>query len=749
MNSNMVSILQSGSNSSMTGPVGLNSFNEYSVNDLINDDNGDAFDMTFWENFENINYEADVMMSGFNASTKKHDHKIPSTAISATTIGKTSTKRTTSSIDDSERKRKRGNESKDTQTPPPPPPPLSSNRAAADKELSDEMQKFSDSLFGSDLIKTNKKIVVSGHSLIKKPTPKTIKPTDTTNNDIICIDDDEDDLVIVSESKSPAIIKDKRSISPPIIKIGPTKSLKPNIDLIITQNGKSASKSIADKLKQKLFTDYSSKDKENGLTHTITKLPEISLKETAASIEQSIIKMTLSKDQSVHTADLRNITKILSEEDHRNLRKSLSKAADDTKKSTESIKHNKHSDSKHQKTVVDDAKQNDVKSKIEPVIKLDSEPATKPDPIKAQQQTRNLLGSVPMDENENFLLDMMYKCLRGKRVRLTDSNHLNNNNNNNYTSVSRMNGTDAVKNREKENTIEMGYSDDENVIDKQPNSLLLPMAQRCLTLKRNTAKPIGTNQFAMARGYGICHVKNAVSSTRAVQQNFFERMQAQQPNGSFSSTMMAVRNGSLIRLNNTGAINTAVNVTPKPNSPGTQAQNQTNTVNACQSPTANSSIVIVNSGTTPNSTLGGQSYTIFRRPSVQNIQLITRKTIDQTYAVMPVIHCVRTRTMKPNVAKTLQTDQLIASLKTIIRPQKLSHQTMSTTKKVISVYKTAMQTQQTNLTNSSRSQKIYHTQPTSILMTSPQKQNGHHSHSTSNGSISPRSSHKNSSQKKS
>lgn len=694
-------------------------------------------------------------------------------------------KRSNVSFDESERKRKRSNDTKDNNN-------LANH---VDKELSDEMQKFSDSLFGSDSIKTSKKIVVSGHSIIqKKPTAKVAKLSEQTQNDVICIDDDDDDLVIVSDNTISTM--DNRSISPAISKFCTNSKIsKINIDLDSSQS--TPSKSSTFKTNGEQFHIKVPEPKEKEIPKPV-KLPDPRLKEaTAALIEQSIIRMTLSNDHSVHSADLRNITKILSEQDHHHALSSVKHVSSSTAskpKEPSELKQKSHSTldinsnksmTKSSPPVVDNTKgqtndkTNDtIKSKIEPVIPVkDGEQQSSKIEISTKvlaNEHGNHLGTVPMDENENFLLDMMYKCLRGKRVQLSDSNHISPYSNyaqvhqqqhqhhQQHTTVTNrgVNGNDSTHDREKENNaIETpNFSDEENI--KATNSLLLPLAQRSMALKRTMAKPIVTNQFAMARGYGVCHVRNAVSSTRAVQQNFFERMQAQQPNGSFSGTMMTIRNGSLIRLNNNtnanlSGVNATINQT-KPNSPVSQSStNPPNSINSTASPTTNNSIVIVNSGaTTPNATMSGQSYTIFRRPSsAQNIQLITRKTIDQTYAVMPVIHCVRTRTMRPNCTRTLplQTDQLLASLKTIIRPQKINHQTLATTKKVISVYQATLQQNAIN-DMQNRSQKFYHhsqtSQPT-ILMASSQKQNGHHSHLVSNGTISSRSSHKSGSQKKS
>lgn len=69
-NTNSISIMQSNANqtanfntsSSLNTSTSLANLSDYSVqmnqlNDLINDDNGDGLDMSFWENFDNFNYD--------------------------------------------------------------------------------------------------------------------------------------------------------------------------------------------------------------------------------------------------------------------------------------------------------------------------------------------------------------------------------------------------------------------------------------------------------------------------------------------------------------------------------------------------------------------------------------------------------------------------------------------------------------------------------------------------------------------
>lgn len=425
------------------------------------------------------------------------------------------------------------------------------------------------------------------------------------------------------------------------------------------------------------------------------------------------------------------------------------------------------------------------------------------------QANQNLISPVPIGENESFLLDMVYKCLRGKGVRMINSNYSNSSSNNNNRSSS----NDSSRIREKENSIENHWSDDEvpTVPVTAANNPILPSSQRFASSKcAHVPRAIASNHFNMARGRGTCHVKHSVDCTKKIQQQIFHRIQTQQHNGTFANNMIALRNnGSIMRLNSAnligcpslGTITNAINTTNNVNSVKTtianvsttnanvsvvNATNNTNTnatANVSTSPntaaakvafkkpvhfvnsiatTTNGPIVLLNpSGAGTMSSAGGNPrYAIFRRPMNQSIQLIARPTIDPTnsYSVMPVIHRVRTRTLKPNLPKLLETDRLLESLKSIIRPQKISHRNYDTTKKVLSVYQSLVKAANqpnhhlnTSTNSSSSSKRKSHSSSSSSLpnhknsnnnsnhassqpMTtaSLQKQNGHHG---SNGSI--------------
>lgn len=431
---------------------------------------------------------------------------------------------------------------------------------------------------------------------------------------------------------------------------------------------------------------------------------------------------------------------------------------------------------------------------------------------------------MPIGENESFLLDMVYKCLRGKGVRMINSNYSNSSSNN----TNRSSSNESSRIREKENAIENHWSDDEvpTVPVTAANNPILPSSQRFASSKcAYVPRAIASNHFNMARGRGTCHVKHSVDCTKKIQQQIFHRIQTQQHNGTFANNMIALRNnGSIMRFNSanligcpslgtiTNAINTGANSvnsvkttisnvsTPNANANVaivTNANTNTNSINsiantntttntstspntaaakvAFKKPvhfvnsiatTSNGPIVLLNpSGTGTMSSAGGNPrYAIFRRPMNQSIQLIARPTIDPTnsYSVMPVIHRVRTRTLKPNLPKLLETDRLLESLKSIIRPQKINHRNYDTTKKVLSVYQSLVKAaNQPNhhlntSTNSSSSSKRKshssssslsnhkssgnntnnnnnHTSSQALTTSSLQKQNGHHGNS--NGSI--------------
>lgn len=157
----------------LNATASLANLGDYSMqmNELINDDNGDGLDMTFWENFDNFNYEADLVMNNSNSSQAY-----------STSQNKMSSKRSHDGSG-SERKRKRTNESKDN-----------SNNS---KSLKDGTKGISASPLSHDI----------GQTLLK-PNPNLSqhkKTSSLTTNfgtniligaprpDVICIDDDEDD----------------------------------------------------------------------------------------------------------------------------------------------------------------------------------------------------------------------------------------------------------------------------------------------------------------------------------------------------------------------------------------------------------------------------------------------------------------------------------------------------------------------------------------------------------------------------
>lgn len=187
----------------------------------------------------------------------------------------------------------------------------------------------------------------------------------------------------------------------------------------------------------------------------------------------------------------------------------------------------------------------------------------------------NQLQSVPLGENENFLLDMVYKCLRGKGVRVINSNYANNNNisnSNSGTAASNKtssSSSDSNRIREKENAIENHWSDDEILtepVKAVANNPILPTVPRFASSKcAYVPRAIASNHFNMARGRGTCHVKHTVDYTKKIQQQIFHRIQTQQHNGTFTNAnMITLRNNGLLRLNsanlnisNIGTITTA------------------------------------------------------------------------------------------------------------------------------------------------------------------------------------------------
>ncbi|XP_031622121.1 hybrid signal transduction histidine kinase A-like [Contarinia nasturtii] len=737
----MQSATSNASNSHLTSTVGgltssaslAASLGDYTMqmNELINDDNGDGLDMTFWENFDNFNYEADLL----NNSNSSQSY--------SQTQNKSSTKRSHDGSN-AERKRKRTNDSK-----------TNSNHSKSAKDTTATTKGTSAaSPLPNDVSQTllkpnssqNKKATNSFGSNILIGAPR---------SDIICIDDDEDDAtnnnnVLRNSDATTNRNSDKENGT--IYPVTPTKEL--NNDTSVKHH---ASRSH----------HRSDSERLNG-----TQSPPVA--------EKPLTAMTLSNDPVVNLTDLVNVTKILSEADHRNV---------STQNASVPVQPNDAND------INDNSK---------------------------HQANQNLISSVPIGENESFLLDMVYKCLRGKGVRMINSNYSNSNSNSNSNN-NRSSSNESSRIREKENSIENHWSDDDipTVPVTAANNPILPSSPRFSSSKcANVPRAIASNHFNMARGRGVVHVKHSVDSTKKIQQQIFHRIQTQQHNGTFTANnMIALRNNGSIMVNraniigcpsfgtitnaiNTGGVNNvnspvkttvasvvaAPNVTLNNTNSTTIVTNNVNTnttTNTSTSPntvvgpaatataakvafkkpvhfvnsiatSTNGQIVLLPSGAaTMTTAAGNQRYAILRRPNIQNIQLIARPTIDPTnsYSVMPVIHRVRTRTLKPNLPKLLETDRLLESLKSIIRPQKINNRNYDTTKKVLSVYQSLVKAasqpnHHLNTSTSSGKRSKSHSslsnhksgsnhntssQPMTSSSSSSQKQNGHHGNS--NGSI--------------
>lgn len=148
----------------------LTSLGDYSMqmNDLINDDNGDGLDMTFWENFDNFNYEADLLNNSNssqiqNKSTTKRSHE----------------------GSNMERKRKRISDIKNSST---------HSKISKDNTTAKSTAAASPSPHdvSQTLLKSN-----SSQPQNKRSTNNSFASSiligGSTRSDVICIDDDEDD----------------------------------------------------------------------------------------------------------------------------------------------------------------------------------------------------------------------------------------------------------------------------------------------------------------------------------------------------------------------------------------------------------------------------------------------------------------------------------------------------------------------------------------------------------------------------
>lgn len=166
-----LSAIQSGSvdnnplsTSGLSTSASLTSLGEYSMNELMNDENGDGLDMTFWSNFDNFNYDADFATSS-NCPQGRAGNKRPNDGIN------------------SDRKRKRMNEGKGG---------VFSKDSSHLKCPSQSLSPLPTEV-GPTLLKA-----ISGLSQTRKtPSGKTGRRPHRvvidSPNEVICIDDDEDD----------------------------------------------------------------------------------------------------------------------------------------------------------------------------------------------------------------------------------------------------------------------------------------------------------------------------------------------------------------------------------------------------------------------------------------------------------------------------------------------------------------------------------------------------------------------------
>lgn len=188
----------------------LASLGDYSMqmNDLINDDNGDGLDMTFWENFDNFNYDADLVMSNNNSNSSSAQQY-------SQLLNKASSKRSYEGTT-SERKRKRGfNESmkessmysksipKDllaknnsnssnsnlssTPTPMDTMPSLSLPKSSTINSLSQSKKS------SINAAAANAAVAAASLVPLHSNTSSITIDLDTSKSEVICIEDDEDD----------------------------------------------------------------------------------------------------------------------------------------------------------------------------------------------------------------------------------------------------------------------------------------------------------------------------------------------------------------------------------------------------------------------------------------------------------------------------------------------------------------------------------------------------------------------------
>lgn len=706
----------SNTNASLAAASNLNNLSDYSVqinqlNDLIDDDNGDCLDMSFWESFDNnFTYENDLLATNSTQAQPQQQPQQQSYDLKAG--AKRSINQTYEALPQDasiDRKRKRGNVS----------PAIKSNVRERLKK-SPNSQERAISMIAAEI--ANSSASFDAKSALAATIPNgsifrdQIVPARGGNSAPPRSDDKRDatslkkkNVVNVKRNESIITPHEKKLSSSTSPDTGRLSGHADEVHVIHPSHSDDLRTSpvISSRLNvkaQEAMTSLKRLDTDDGDE-------EDSYIQLTAEAPQPLQTMILSSGEDiVRSTDLKTITKILSENDHRLV---------------PAHSHETPSDSKSQ-----------------------------------------TINAVPIDENENYLLDIVYKCLRDKSERMINSNYANGggpvgtngsavNGNSSSTSSgsvasshrnigtgSRISSTIGVD-KEKENASEQ-QSDDECVPSfpssstsaitatgasgGNSNSLLIPASQRYSTKIHHVGlpRPIDTNRFGMARGRGISQFKHAIDSTKKTQQQIFHRLQSQQPNGttysgSFSSaSMIALRNnGSLMRFNSTNLISTGVGG----NASSASANNgiaigTTKTANATSSSEQNAKTLAKKSSSTATNTSGngvvlatadppssatpsgsGSSntpitgtqthYAILRRQPAakqQSMHILSTRPAPcepTNFSVMPVIHRVRARTMTPHVPKNVQaqTDALLQSLPKSLRAKMLASTLLAMTSK--------------------------------------------------------------------
>lgn len=698
------------SNNPNAAASNLNNLSDYSginqLNDLIDDDNGDCLDMSFWESFDNFTYENDLLATNSSQTQPLQPQQQPFDSKAGVKRSMSQTYEASLQDTSADRKRKRGNES----------PAIKSNVRERLKK-SPSSQERAISMIAAEI----------AHS----SAPFDVKPTTTATIPNGGIFRDQTTTAHSSSSASaPHRTEDKRDAA--LLKKRTVATNIKKSESITTSHDKKQ-KSVTSPDSGRLMGHADDKHILNHVDADVVLISPVANSRLNVKTQDAIIPMKRpeiddgddedsfiqsmgdappplqtmilsSSDEIVRSTDLKNITKILSENDHM-LPPAHSAANGDSKSQT--------------------------------------------------------ITAVPIDENENYLLDIVYKCLRGKGDRSANSTYANGgsggavsagptvNGNSSSTSCgsmgsahrivgtgSRISSTIGVD-KEKENALEQ-QSDDECVTTfpvsstaaaasgasgGSSNSLLIPAAQRYSTKIHHVGlpRPIDTNRFGMARGRGISQFKHAIDSTKKTQQQIFHRLQSQQPNGttysgSFSSaSMIALRNnGSLMRFNSSNllgsgmggnassaAANNGIAIGAAKGANATTASEQNamakgaaKKASATATNAAGSGVVLVSADAPSSTTSTGASapmvgnqthYAILRRQPMTKHQsmhiLSTRTTTSEStnFSVMPVIHRVRARTMTPHVPKAIdirslqaQTDALFQSLPKSFRAKMLA-----------------------------------------------------------------------------